>query len=388
MTSSNHEFHQYIAIACGAALMASVLLLAPAVAGQLVQKLGFSPQQVGWTISAELAGLSLASLPAFYWLKRVSWRKVLFISLLAVAIGNLISTQLEGFVALASVRFLTALFAGNVMVITMQTAASMTYPARSYSIWVIGQLVLGAIGLAVLPLLFTQYGLPALYLLLCAMSLLLLFTVGYYPDGFIGNSSATVSATLTAKWVLVVALLGLAFFYIAIGGVWTFVEQIAINRIEHTSEAEFRQRIGLILSIATVAGIVSAGLASLMGASNKQLRWVLVGSGMLSLSIALLLLNMNIERFSASVILFKFTWTFTLPFILAGFAALDRSGFLVTASNVIIGGGLAFGPIVAGYLIANAGGGFNSMSTIMLVLSLAAACLLYIALRWGSRSQA
>ena len=386
MTASNteSEWGKLFAIASGSALMASVLLLAPAVAGQLITKLGFTEVQVGWTISAELAGLSLASFPAFYWLKRYGWQRVLFFSLLMVAAGNLLSTQLTSFTALATVRFITALFAGNVMVITMQTAASMANPTRSYSVWVIGQLLLGAVGLALLPMLFAAYDLAALYMLLAVFSLALLATIRFYPNGFDNPTQVTSQSSALPLPILIGALLGLTAFYIAIGGVWTFTEQLAIATIDHGDEAEFRQRVGLVLSIATVAGIVSALVASLLGNSQARNRWMLLGSLMLSVAIAMPIFTIDFLVFAIGVVLFKFAWTFTLPFILAGFAKLDSSGFLVTASNIIIGLGLAFGPVIAGYLIGS-DGGFTLMSVVMLFVSLAASGFLVMAMRMGGR---
>lgn len=45
-----------------------------------------------------------------------------------------------------------------------------------------------------------------------------------------------------------------------------------------------------------------------------------------------------------------------LPFILARVAALDNNGKLMNSINLVIGGGMAIGPTLAGYLIESSGG--------------------------------
>jgi predicted MFS family arabinose efflux permease len=76
-------------------------------------------------------------------------------------------------------------------------------------------------------------------------------------------------------------------------------------------------------------------------------------------AIALLAGQPGIVRYAAAAFLFKFAWTFALPFILASLAAADRSGRLINAANMVIGGGLALGPLLAGHLIQ--AGGLNPM---------------------------
>ncbi|MDF7745988.1 MFS transporter, partial [Klebsiella pneumoniae] len=49
--------------------------------------------------------------------------------------------------------------------------------------------------------------------------------------------------------------------------------------------------------------------------------------------------------------LFKITWTFVLPFILARVAGLDNSGRLMNSINLLIGGCLAAGPALGGALL-------------------------------------
>ena len=53
---------------------AAVYFIAPLLVGGYVTQLGFSSQQGGYIISAELAGFAVAAIPAAIWVKRFNWR--------------------------------------------------------------------------------------------------------------------------------------------------------------------------------------------------------------------------------------------------------------------------------------------------------------------------
>jgi hypothetical protein len=59
--------------------------------------------------------------------------------------------------------------------------------------------------------------------------------------------------------------------------------------------------------------------------------------------------------FVFAVIAFKFTWMFTIPFILATVGSLDSTGKLMNSVNLAIGAGLALGPVIAGKIIESTG---------------------------------
>ncbi|STT01957.1 permease [Klebsiella pneumoniae] len=68
-----------------------------------------------------------------------------------------------------------------------------------------------------------------------------------------------------------------------------------------------------------------------------------LGYGLLIVSVGLLIGQPLLVRYAIAALLFKFTWTFVLPFILARVAGLDNSGRLMNSINLVIGGGMAAG---------------------------------------------
>jgi predicted MFS family arabinose efflux permease len=71
-------------------------------------------------------------------------------------------------------------------------------------------------------------------------------------------------------------------------------------------------------------------------------------------------------QFALAAILFKFAWTFILPYLLSSIADMDASGQLMNTTNLMIGTGFAVGPILGGILI-EASGGFTAMLTVACV---------------------
>jgi len=342
------------AIIAFAAVAPAILMTAPAVAAQLALQLQLDPARIGNLFSAELGAMSLATLPAYAWMRRVDWRHAAAFWALVFIGANLASAAAPSYAALLGLRALSALGGGSLMVLCLASAARMPNPDRVYGLWVMGQLVLGAAGLAVLPGLFAHYGLTALYVLLAILMAAALPLARRFPAGGPDTAAAGPRAPQAGGWmVLVIGIAALLGFYMSLGGVWTFIGAIARAASIPADTS------GQVLAVATLCGIAGAALAAWIGQRGSRMPVLLAGYALMLAAIALLAGRPGIARYAAAAFLFKFAWTFALPFILASLAAADRSGRLINAANLVIGGGLALGPLLAGHLIQ--AGGFVPM---------------------------
>lgn len=364
------------AVVLFAAITPAVLLTAPAIASQLAVQLQLEPARIGDLFAVELGAMSLATLPSLYWLKRVDWRLAGLLAALGFILANLASAQAVDYHTLLGLRGLSAFCGGSLMILCLSCAAGMPNPSRAYGIWVLGQLVLGAIGLALLPRLYQAYGLGAGYLALAALMLLALPLVRAFPAGASAVARGGSQQPAPTRWKVLTAILGLFGFYVALSAVWTFVGAIGARAgLSATLGGE-------VLAVATLAGIVGAGCASLIGERWRRERQLVVGFALMALAILLLLGDPPLARFALAALLFKFTWTYALPFILASLAELDASGRLMSLSNLVIGAGLALGPAIGGRLIG-ADGSFQN-----LLPAAAALTVLALPLILGSRPRA
>lgn len=322
----------------------------PAVAAQLAAQWQLSPARVGDLFSVELGAMSLATLPAFHWLKRVDWRHAALLAGLLFIAANLASALAGSYPLLLALRFCSALAGGSLMILCLSSAASTATPSRVYGLWVMGQLVVGAVGLALLPALFERFGLAACYLLLAGLMGLALPLSRAFPSGSPPAEARASTGAVHSRLRVGLGILAVLTFYISLSGVWTFIGAIAEGAGIGAGAS------GEVLAVATLMGIAGAACASFIG--NRLPRDLMLLGGYLAMAAAILLLigQPPLARFALAALLFKFTWTFALPFILACLADLDRSGRLMNASNLVIGGGLAIGPALAGRLIEGSGG--------------------------------
>lgn len=361
------------AIVLFAAITPTILMTAPAVAAQLASQWQLSPARIGDLFSVELGAMSLATLPAWWWLKRVDWRAAALVAALLFIAANLLSMLADTYAVLLMLRFASALAGGSLMILCLASAATTVNPSRVYGLWVMGQLVVGALGLVVLPGLFERFGLNACYLILAALMTLLLPLARAFPAGSPAAQASRAAALPGSRCKAVLGVGAVLGFYISLGGVWTFIGALG------ASAGISAQHSGEVLAIATVVGIAGAASASLIGGRLPRGVLLLVGYALMAGAVLLLLGQPALLRFALAALLFKFTWTFILPLVLACLADLDHSGKLMNASNLVIGGGLAIGPAIAGRLI-EASGGFT-----LLLLGAAVITLLSLVMILTSR---
>ncbi|WP_338474916.1 MFS transporter [Pseudomonas khavaziana] len=365
--------YRLAAIVLFAAITPTILMTAPAVAAQLASQWQLNPARIGDLFSVELGAMSLATLPAWFWLKRVDWPSAALVAALVFIVANLLSMLADTYAALLLLRFASALAGGSLMIICLASAAASANPARVYGLWVMGQLIVGALGLLVLPGLFGQFGLNACYLILAGLMTLLLPLAKAFPAGSPvaeASSGCSLPGSRCKAMLGIGAVLG---FYISLGGVWTFIGALGANAGISAPHS------GQVLAIATLMGIAGAASASLISARLPRGMLLLVGYALMAAAVLLLLGQPTLLRFALAALLFKFTWTFILPLVLACLADLDHSGKLMNASNLVIGGGLAIGPAIAGRLI-EASGGFT-----LLLLGAAVITLLSLVMILTSR---
>lgn len=127
-----------LAIVLFAAVVPSVLMTAPAVATQYAAQLGLGPARIGQLFSVELAAMSLATLPAYYWQSRWDWRQVARGAALLFIGANLASACTDQYATLMALRALSALAGGSLMVVCIASAAQSPQADRVYGLWVGG----------------------------------------------------------------------------------------------------------------------------------------------------------------------------------------------------------------------------------------------------------
>ncbi|MER7083314.1 Predicted arabinose efflux permease, MFS family [Saccharopolyspora kobensis] len=359
LTTSDRAAGTFIGVY--SAVLYTVLLTAPVIGGALTAQFGLTPGELGGLFSLELGAFSLATLPAYLWLGRIDPRAATYACTAVFIAGNVVSGLLESFPLLVAVRVITSLAAGSITIVLLTLSARTANPGRAFGIFVVSQLAMGALILAVFPALFAGAPVSAVYWTMAALGALCLPVVRLLRGG-LNAPEATAHRTPSARFAL--GLAGIFLFYIALSGVWTFMA--GISSAAGTDLADT----SVVLSVATVAGIGSALIATLIGDSPHRRTYLLSGYAALTASIALLFGAPGLLRFAVAAVVFKFAWTFLLPNLLTALADLSSGNQVMNSANLMIGGGFAIGPYLAGVLVDATGG-----HTAMLAVSLTAVLL-------------
>lgn len=344
-TSKLHLFAIFIFAAIGP----FILLSAPVIAQQVAVEWQLTPSQVGTFFFVELGVMSLATIPAYFWAKKIAFKQAALISALIFIIGNIVSIFAKSFDMLLIARAIAALGGGSLMIITMTSCSLTSHPNRTYGLWILGQVVLGALALFFLPQFFPFGGLKIAFGFMIVVAFIALPFYRYFADFIIEKKPAVADAASSNKLLGILSVVATLIFYIAIGGVWTFISSIGAHA---KIDMNF---VNSILAISTIVGILGCFLPSILGGKINRKFALIFGYGLFFISLIMLLNQISNNNFVFAVIAFKFTWMFTIPFILATVGSLDSSGKLMNTVNLAIGAGLALGPVVAGEIIENTG---------------------------------
>ncbi len=378
-----------IAIIPLAAVAVSVMVMAPVLVGQMIHEYGFTASEAGYVISAELGGMGLASLPAFWWIKKFNWRTVARLSILFLALGNVVSAFLTDYTALFAARLVFALGAGNLMVICMASSGKMKNKDRSYGLWISGQLLLGMIGLMILPRVFEISGLWVFYAAFAIAILTVYPLTRFMPTGqeeshdqqvakAAGLSPADMSAASVPIIAKVICIIGFFFFYVSINGLWTYYERIG-NEAGYDAKS-----VGDILAISSIFGVLGALTGVFIAGRIKRSYIVALSYLLVFTSVVTLLQWQDIIGYTTSVVVFKYAGGFAFPFLMGTIATLDRGGTMIVFANIMTGGGLAIGPAVAAAIL-DRGGSYQLIIYTMLCLSIFSGSVMWFMARLGER---
>lgn len=325
------------------------LLVAPVLTTQLIAERGLSPALVGDYFLFELGGISLASIPALWWMRRFTSRQIAPVAAIIFIIGNLLSIVAPSLPLLFGVRLVTALAGGALMLLCLNAAGAAANRDRVFGYWISGQLVLGALGLSLLPRLFAGFGLGAFYGALALMMALAL-PLAFRFDAPTITRRTDVAAPRRAAWLLPgIAMLAVFAFYVGLGGSWAFMSLIAAQ----SGLAEIA--VADTIAVASLLGIAGALLATFLGGRLPRACMLVVGYVTLFGAILALLGHLDMLRFTGAAYAFKFAWTFALPFILASIASRDGGGGIMAWVNLVIGTGTSVGPVITGRILDGAG---------------------------------
>jgi len=327
-----------------------VLLILPVFIGTLMEYRMFSRAEAGWIGSADLTGFALASGLAFRTVPRVDWRRIVSVGLVLIICGDVASMYVSSFSVLVAVRLLlSGIGAGLVISVAYTLLGDRANPARSTGIYFSFNVLGGAVGLLVVPLVVKALGAGGLFAVLAITGLsgLPVALFGLPNEGRPQNDLAHQAAA--ASWATLVILAGIALFNFGMGGIWAFVERIGLE----TGLAG--ERVGQILSLTYLVSMLGSAAAAWQAERFGYLGPYIGGTGILCAALAFLVLIPSASVFVLALVLINFGWNYCLTYQFSAVFHHDRSGRMAVFIILVQACGLMFGPGAAGTLAQTAG---------------------------------
>ncbi|MGI9284490.1 MAG: MFS transporter [Pseudomonadales bacterium] len=327
------------------ALFSSGLLsfyLLPLWSGIFSESYGLAGSQVGVLLAADMGAGTVASLLARFWIHRVRWRPVLWMSITSTAALNAFSAIATDYHALLVIRLAAGFGAATMMAFAYAALASADNPNREFSIALAAQVAVGAVLLLLSSKLLQLDGPEAVFLLAAAASMLPVLFYRYFPHK--NPAPAVLDAPLDALpgKPVSLALLAVVLFMTALTAIWVFVERLGVNQgFGHVS-------IGIVLSGGLAFSFAGAISPSWLVSYVSRDRLVTVGYGALLMTLIMLSTPSVIWMFALAICVYNFFYSFVMPLQSAWISSSDSSGRNAVLVPVAQGVGATLGPIAAG----------------------------------------
>ena len=363
------------------ALGAMTYNLLPLFLGTAQDFRGLSDQEVGILGSSFYAGFTLATITAYYWIRRFSWRVISF-SAIPVAAGALVAADwIQNYLLMATAIALAGGAFSVLYGIGTTVLGDTSRPARWYGLKIASEAGLGAILLLILPgAVIQRWGfgglMAAMAIVLIALSPLL---VGLPARGSKGAESSTARQGPLLAPALRLALwlgLGLVLMYLfCTTMIWAFVERVA-NDAGCDAVAT-----GNVLSLSLVLAICGSLAAMVLGDRLGLALPLTVAALLLLVSLVLLGMMDSLATYTVATCLFTFSFGLGIPYTVSVVADLDVDGRFVVLTVPAIGIGVMLAPALGGILTGI--GGHAALLMTGAVSVLVALSLALLALRLG-----
>jgi len=342
------------------------VLLLPGFVQGMVEYIGFTDQQAGYVVAAELGGMTVATIAMMILVSRVNWRHMIALALGILIAGNFLSIFLMDYSSFLVVRFFTGLGGGAIVALTYATFGLTTKADRNFGLGIMFVLVYSAVVYPFMPFIYTNVGMEGMLIFFALFAVVGLPFVRYLPtsgEEHMEIDKRAVNIDWTRKML---ALAAIFIYFVANFAVWTYIFRIGV------AAGITEQQVANGLSISQFLGIAGAFTAAVVGARIG--RSIPITLGIIAGTIPLVFLfGLDSAIFYAVIVsVYQFAWNMTHPYLLAAMASFDPSGKMVVYGTAMQFVGVTVGPVVGAMAISSEGyENVLLVAIILLVISLA-----------------
>jgi predicted MFS family arabinose efflux permease len=317
---------------------------APLLVGAFVDDLGFTASAAGSLVTFEMLALCVATMLMANRISRTSRRKWAYSGAAITIVGQLVSTYFTDFQGLAVVRIATGLGEGICFASASAAAASAAEPDRLFAEVLLLEMLIWGILLAALPFVILPYGCSGLFVTLAVLTVITVPCMAWLPDPDMMQNDQHKDKTPHMK-TGVVLMISVAVISLTGNAVWSLSERIGLKT------GLDLKAVGIILAVASFAGILGSGGAALLGIRWGRRLPLFFSIGASTFAMVMIAAVYEPVSYTCNQLLWGVAFAFMTPYMYGIAAVLDPLGrWTATVSGVMMGAS-ALGPVVGGTLI-------------------------------------
>jgi predicted MFS family arabinose efflux permease len=346
-------------------------LIAPAILESWAT-LQWSESQLGQVAALELVALASGSLSGLYWQRRWSWRRVALVSLLLAIVANLACVIQHGFVMVCIARSAAGLAGGLLCAIYSAFLANTKSPGKVIAVTTFIQIGIEALFVFCAATVFQRLGTNGLFIILTALSAMLIPLLGILPRGWPGGDrSDATNPSVSQKQSSIGYMLLLAFVpYIVVQtGVYTFLGEFG-RLVAHLSVEQSLRIIGISVVFSSLGSVGAYVLNDRAGFVLPIGGTIAVTGGMM---FAIIFASRSAAWFLLNISLLQIAWIALGCYLYS--ALIHYNNLLVPAATSLSSFGSAFGASAVGFVLEH--GGVTAI-LILTTVALALAAMLTI----------
>lgn len=318
----------------------------PALVGGLVDGLGFTDQQAGYTVSANVYGATLGAFLAVFTVKTFPWKLIVSTALVALLSLDLLSAWVLEFEMLAPLRFISGACGGLVTGGIFGVIARVGHPTRAYGIMLTCNVAFGSLGLYLLPSLVLLMGAKGLFFTLAALAVVALLCVQLMSDYLIKECDEVKELdnhcySVNMRLPVILTLGSIFIFQASNMELFAYLQRVGLF---HDLSMDW---ISFSLSAGSLFGILGTILAVVIGTRFGLLKPIVVSYFLSMLAVFLFLHAMDQQVYLVANLMFQVPWGFALTYLFGMCAELDQSGQLASLGSLMSKFGMASGPFIA-----------------------------------------
>ncbi|MET0068018.1 MAG: MFS transporter [Candidatus Thiodiazotropha sp.] len=344
-------------ILCGVAGSA-VFNLAPLYLSASAQHFALDDRQVGWLMSAEIAGIALASLLVRLISGRIPLRQAAMIGALCLAIGNAVSLCAGSYNTFLIIRFVIGFLGDGMLYVTaIVLLGRSANPVRAFATLSFTNMCFTASMLWLMPMILVEIDNTHLSWLFGGLGLAVLIssrtldlpqprqTLNDAPMHRLGHIAP------------LIGLIGYALFGANLGAIWSFAERLGGMIGMATGDASMLLGISIMFQ---ALGSVLAILTSRRIAPQLALMALLATQ---SLAALLMAFASGPDLYLAAFALWGASWNFGAAHLLGTLSRLPRGSRILSLAPGSEAVGVALGPLIVSSLL---GSGMQSQLSLVL----------------------